>query len=232
MDDLLPEALERRPGLQVRVHQLRPRGRRARRDRPVRERTIDEEARLLEEREHVAAGAHGVQVCEQPRGHRAAQRDARTTLVAQRKQPLAEPRGHEIQRVVRCVRDPRALDVHVEVLHVHEFRPAPVCASGDGSRERLLSGLGADRHDLPGLDVGAEGNDQIGEALKDSVLHDDAVLYRPAQSDRAVPHPALRSEPRKTSQKAHLLHADRPNRSNDSLVSAKSLPGFGRFPPV
>jgi hypothetical protein len=60
VDDVLPESLERRVGLEVRVHDLRPAARRVGRERPRDRPVVDRLERLLEGRQPVLAGARRV----------------------------------------------------------------------------------------------------------------------------------------------------------------------------
>ena len=68
--------------------------------------------------------------------------------------------------------DARALDPRVEAGDVDEAaRRARYAARRDRARERLLARLAADRDDLVGLHVGAEADEQLGEALGVAVVH-------------------------------------------------------------
>jgi hypothetical protein len=71
------------------------------------------------------------------------------------------------------VEDPRALDVHVEVLHVDELGPVLVGARRQGTHHRLLAQLRPDRHDLPPLHVGGETDRQIREPLQGDLVEGD-----------------------------------------------------------
>ena len=51
--------------------------------------------------------------------------------------------------------------MHVEVSDVDELRPMAVRARRDLAREVLLAGFGAHGHDLAGLDVRAETDDEV-----------------------------------------------------------------------
>src|SRR5436305_1231293 len=81
--------------------------------------------------------AHRVEVLEQPRRRGARERDARAALLAQREHPIPVPRGHEVERVLGRMRDPRALDPRIEPEHVDELRAPLVGALGDRAHERL-----------------------------------------------------------------------------------------------
>ena len=96
------------------------------------------------------------------RRRRRARGSARRTTAARSR---ASPR--------RRRRMPRALDVHVEVLHVDELRAVAVGAGRQRADHRLLAELGADRDDLAGLHVGREADDEVGEALEGGRVEGD-----------------------------------------------------------
>jgi hypothetical protein len=52
--------------------------------------------------------------------------------------------------------------VDIEGGEVDELRLLPVGDFRDGSYQILLAWLGADREDLPGLNIGAEAHNQLG----------------------------------------------------------------------
>ena len=141
-------------------------------------RVVDDLAGLLQERQRVAARALGVDVVEQAGRDRAAERDPRAALVAEREHPLAEPRRDELERVLRGVLEPRALDVDVEVGRVDELRAVAVGAGGERAHDLLLADLAADRDDLAGLDVGAEADEQVGEALQRGGVEAAGIRHR------------------------------------------------------
>ena len=85
--------------------------------------------------------------------------------------PLPVPLGDEVERRRVGVLDPRALDVRVEPADVDELRAAPVRGRGERAHEVLLARLAADGHDLAGLHVGAEADDEVGEAREGRVVH-------------------------------------------------------------
>ena len=66
--------------------------------------------------------------------------------------------------------DALALDVQVEVADVDELRPGAVGRCGDRAAQRLLPGLATHAHDLAGLHVGPEADDELGEALEEAVV--------------------------------------------------------------
>ena len=106
--------------------------------------------------------------------------DARPALVAERQHALAVPGGHELERLRARVLDPRALDVRIEPADVDELRAVPVGARGERAHEVLLAGLAADGDDLVLLHVGAEADDEVGEAREGGVVHPQQVTRRPA----------------------------------------------------
>ena len=59
----------------------------------------------------------------------------------------------------------------IEVLDVDELGAVAVGARGDGADHELLARLAGDRDDLAGLHVGAESDDDVGEALEGGVVH-------------------------------------------------------------
>jgi hypothetical protein len=165
------EALERLARIEVRVDDLRPRGRRARRDRPVRRAVVDDLAGLLEHREAVAAHARGVEVLHQAGRGGPGQADAGGADLAEREQPLAVPVGDEVEVLLARVLDASALDPRVEPLDVDELRAAAVGALRDRPDHVLLAGLTGDGDHLAGLHVGAEADDDVGEATERGVIH-------------------------------------------------------------
>ncbi len=166
VDELLGQSGERRVVVEVGVHEPRPREARARADRPVRGRVVDDLAGLADERQLIAAGARGVDVLQQAGGDRPAQPDARTVLIAERDDAVAEPRRDEVERVLGGVQQALALDVQVEVRHIGELRAVTVGAGGQRARDLLLADLGSDRDDLARLNVRAESDEQVGEAFE------------------------------------------------------------------
>ncbi len=87
-------------------------------------------------------------------------------LVAELQHPPAVPLRHEIERVVRGVLEPGLLDVRVEVARIDEARTAFVGLLGDRADDRLHPDLRLDRHDLIRLDVRAEADGEVGEAIE------------------------------------------------------------------
>ena len=169
---------------QVGVHELRPRQRGARHDRPVRRALVDDLARLLDRGQPVAAGADRIEVLEQAGGDGPGQRDARGVVLAEREDALAEPRRHVVERVLGGVLDPRALDPRVEPADVDELGAAPVGALGQRADQPLLAGLAADGHDLALLQVAPEADREVGEPLERGVVHGRRNLAGAAMARR------------------------------------------------
>ena len=131
-------------------------------------RVVDDRAGLLQRRQLVAARRV------RGRGRRAGpgapgpvSADARAALAAELEHALAEPGGHEVERVLVGVLDARALDVQVEVRDVDELRARAGRrwrrARGSRSSLPISAPIG---DDLAGLDVGGEADGEVGEALE------------------------------------------------------------------
>ena len=161
----MPQALERLGARQLRVDDLGPAGGRARRDRPVRRPLVDDLDRLPQLRQQILAEHRGVDPIHDVRGDRAGERDQRTAVLAERAHPLPVPGRHEPERVGSGVQRSDALEMDVEHGQVDELGAGLVRRLRDRARERLLSGFGAEAHDLTGLDVGAEADDQLGQRV-------------------------------------------------------------------
>ncbi len=171
--------LRERLAVEVGVDLRRPGRRRVGDDRPVRGAVVDDRARLLQARQQVAAGACRVEVVEQPGCAAARDPEPGAALLAEGEDALGVPRRHELERVLRCVRDPGALDPGVEVERVDEGRAAPVGGRRDGADERRVCRLGLDEEQLAGLEVGAEVDGELGESTCQLVGgHGQAILYR------------------------------------------------------
>jgi hypothetical protein len=98
-------------------------------------------------------------------------RPARAALAADLQSPLAVPRGHELERLVRRVLDPGPFDERIEVRDVDEPGSVPVGGRGDRARQRFLSELAADRDDLIRLHVCAEADGELRQPLQ-APVHD------------------------------------------------------------
>jgi hypothetical protein len=84
-------------------------------------------------------------------------------MLSERVHTLAVPRRHEVERLLSRMEHPRALHVDVEHGEIDELRLLFVGDLGDRTRQLFLPGLAADGDDLPGLDVGAEAHDELGQ---------------------------------------------------------------------
>ena len=188
VDDLLGEPGQRRVGVELGVHELRPRGRRAGHGGPVRRAVVDDLAGLAQEGQLVAPDAGRVEVVEQAGSDRARQADPRGAELAELEDPPAVPRRHVVERLLVGVEEPRALDVEVEVLDVDEAGAVAVGAGGQRARQRLLAQLGADGDHLAALDVGGEPDDEVGEALERRGVE-------PERDGRRGGHPGDASDP-------------------------------------
>ncbi len=87
------------PG-EVRIDEARPRGRRAGDHRPVDEPLVDDGQHLLDERQLVAARALGVEAVESVGGAGPASEIRAARCRAEREHPVAEPAGHEVERLL------------------------------------------------------------------------------------------------------------------------------------
>src|SRR5512142_1816577 len=168
--ELLPELLVGRLLVEVGEDEPRPGARRARAAAPVRRPLADHLRELLLERQLVLARARRVEAVHRLRRDDPAERDPRGPLLAELLGPVRIPRGHEVERVLGGVRDPLALDERVEPGHVDELRAAPVGRAGHRPRQLLVpADVRREGHDLAGLDVGAELDEQARKAV-DTVL--------------------------------------------------------------
>ncbi len=87
----------------------------------------------------------------------------RRPLAPELEHPVAVPAGHEVERLLPCVLDPRALHVRVEVRHVDEAGAVPVRGCCHLSCHLLLAEGGADGDELILLDVRAEDDGELCE---------------------------------------------------------------------
>jgi hypothetical protein len=158
------------------MDELGPGGRRAGQDRPVELATADDLAALAHRREPVATAADRVQIVEQARGDGAGQGDRGGALLAEREDPLAEPRRDVVERVVGGVLDARTLDPWVEPGEIDELRALLVRAVRDRADECFLARRPAQGHHLTRLEVGAEIDSELGEACKRYIVHGTASV--------------------------------------------------------
>ena len=171
--DRLPEPVVRLLGVELRVDELRPAGRRRRGDAPVGGGAVDDVAGVREVRQHVAAGPAGIHARERLGVGGPVERDTGRVLVGEPLEPVDHPRRHVVERRLVRVEQPLALDARVEHPHVHPPRAALVGGARDLVRQRLLAGVRRDGDDLAGLHVGAVPDDEVGEAAGEVgvVLH-------------------------------------------------------------
>ena len=96
---------------------------------------------------------------------RTAEGDRRSALLAELQGSFAVPGWDEIEHVLGRMLHALPLEIRVPVVNVDELGAALVCARRDRARELFLPQAGADVEDLTLLDVGAEVDDQVGEAF-------------------------------------------------------------------
>ena len=161
---VLPQLLERRLGVEVRIDELGPGARRHGHDVPAGRHAVHDLPGLREIGEEIAAGAGRVEPLERAWRMRTRERDACGMLVGEVEQALAHPRGHVVQRVLDSVHDPFALDPPVEVEDVDVLGPAFVGTTRDLPGDLFLADLTRDRDELTGLDVRAEDR-EVGELV-------------------------------------------------------------------
>ena len=168
---LLRQPGERRLALELGMDERGPGLGRERHDRPVDEPLVDDHEPLADIGELVAAGSSRIDPVQDPRRDPRHEDDPGGVDVSELKHPLPVPLRDEFERVVGGVLEPRLLHVRVEIGRVDEPRAPLVGALGDRADDRLHARLRLDRDDLPPLDVGAEVDREIGEALEGSLLH-------------------------------------------------------------
>ena len=111
--------------------------------------------------------------------------------LAEREQPASVPRGDEVDRVLGRALEPDALYERVEVPGVDEFRAALVGRGGHEPHEGSGARLGDDPHDLAGLDIRPNFDDQFGVAIEGLGVHRGGTLLRPTGCT-TVPHGTAR----------------------------------------
>ena len=142
------------------------------RDRPVRRAVVDDLDALLDRRQAVAAGAHGIEVRQQPGRHRRP-----TARRARRAARRARARARRTTAGRTSSVSSRACSIRARLTHgsnhadVDELRAVPVRARGERADEVLLAGLAVEGDDLVLLHVRAEADDEIGEAGEGGVVH-------------------------------------------------------------
>ena len=169
--DLVPEGVEGLLGLEVGMHPLRPAEIRVRACRPVRRLRVDDLRRLCDVRQDVAAHAGGIDPFEVRALAR--QRDAGGALVGQPLEAAADPGRHVVERRLVRVQEPLAFDERIPPEDVDVLRAPLVGGPGEGAGRVLHAEVGGDAEDLPGLEVGAEADQEVGEpiAIAGAVLH-------------------------------------------------------------
>ena len=175
MDDLVPELVERRLGVELRMNALGPARVRAGAGRPVRRPLVDDLGHLLHVRQQIAAHPDGIDPVEDG-GIAASERDPRRVLVREPAHPLADPGRDELERVLRGELEARPLDERVEPEDVDPAGAATVGRAGDRANGVGHLVVGRDREDLARLEVRAEADEQVGEALEVAA----AILHRAA----------------------------------------------------
>ena len=158
------------------MHEVGPGLRRAGQDRPVELAAADDLAGLADRGQAIAARAHRVQIVEQPGSDRARQGHRGAAQLAQREDPVTQPGRHELERVVRRMLHAGALDPRVKPREIDELGALFVGAVGDRPDEPFLAGPAGQRHDLTGLEVGAEVDCELGETGKGHVVHGTATI--------------------------------------------------------
>ena len=126
---------------------------------------------LLHGREPIAARPCRVEPRQQPRRDERGEADPGCVELAEIEYAAAEPRRHPGERVVGGQLDSHPLHERVEVDDVHVARTALVRAASDPVDERRGFRWRLDRHDLVGLDVRAEPDDQLGVAIEQLLVH-------------------------------------------------------------
>ena len=154
--------------------------RRARDRRPVEACRGHVLERLAAPGREIAPDPVGIGAVEQPGRDRARQADRGAAVLAVLADHLHDPPRLVSQRLVDRVVEAGPLHPGVAVGDVHEHRSGPVTAGGDCAGELLLPDRRADVHSLPGLDVRAEVDDEVGHLLERAGVH-----------GATVPHPAI-----------------------------------------
>ena len=165
--DLLPEAVVRLVGVELRVDERAPGARRRRGHAPVRRALVDDLAGAGQVGQHVPSGPRRVDPVERVRRGRAVEGHACRVLGGEPVEALHEPRRDVLQRRLVGVREALALHPRVEGDDVDAARAPLVRGTCDLARERLLAGVGRDADDLAGLDVRAVSDDEVGEPARE-----------------------------------------------------------------
>jgi hypothetical protein len=165
-EDVVPERRLRVVRVELRVDDPRPVERWPGAAAPVRRVVVDQLVVLRDEGPAVLGRALRIEAVAEPGRCRAGEHDAGAALLAVLEHALAVPRGDEVERVVGGVLHARPADMRVEVGEIDEARAVAVAARGDRACRRLAPDLAPQLDDLARLDVGAEADDEIREALE------------------------------------------------------------------
>ena len=100
-------------------------------------------------------------------------------LVGEPLHPLLDPRRHEVERALVGVLEPLALDHVVPPEDVDVLRAQLVGSARDGVGDLLHAVVRSEAQDLAGLEIRAEADEQIGEAVDvlRAVAHEPAADY-------------------------------------------------------
>ena len=175
VDDLVPELVERRLGIEFRVDALGPARVRTGAGRPVRGARVHDLGHLLHVREKIAAHPGRIDPVEDRRVA-AGERDPGRVLIREPAHPLADPGRDELERVLRGKLEPRPLDELVEPEDVDPAGAATIGRAGDRANSVGHLVVGRDPEDLTWLEIRAEPDEQVGEALEVAA----AILHRAA----------------------------------------------------
>ncbi len=177
--DLLPELVERRLRLELRVNALGPADVRAGPRGPVRRPLVHDSRDRGDVRERVTACSRRVDAVEDP-GARPGQRHPRGSFVRKPFHPLFEPRRDVVQRLVVRELQPCPLDELVPPEDVDVLRASLVGRAGDSTRRVLHPEVGGNSEDLTRLQVRAEADEEVGQAVYvcGVVAHRAGTLHR------------------------------------------------------
>ncbi len=216
IDHLVPELVERFLRLELGMHALRPAGVGRRPGSPVRRALVDDPRHRGDVRQQVATRASGVEALEDRRA-RARQRDPGGVLVREPLHPLLDPGRHEVERALVGVLEPLPLDELVPPEDVDVLRAPLVAGARHGVGDVLHPVVRGDAQDLARLDVRAEADEEIGEAVHvlRTVAHGRRQTTLPRSSDSALAE----------SERARSLKAaaSRPRHVAQSLAEVRPL---------
>ena len=123
-------------------------------------------ADLGQEGQEVGAGAVGGHVVERMRRLWPEERDPGRALVREVPEPVDHP-GRDVRERLRVAAEQAlALEPLVEVEDVDERGTALVRGPRDLAGQRLLPDVARDADELPGLHVGPEADDEVGEPAR------------------------------------------------------------------